>query len=238
MKNLIIVFAVFLIAALGCKMTGTNSTNSENVSKNSNSNIGSNNSNSKEQTSKVSDPANVSDSKEELLNAFKKFRNVPFVTVKSVSNDNKSETIIEQYSSVNSSFSRKSENGEATETIIVGSETFSRMNSSWEWKKESDAKTTASDSFFFPYSNLEKHIPDFDIKSKGEETINGKTATVYELTLSKPNPEVPSLIKIWIGKDNGLPLKIFNEIEQDTNLTRTFDFDSKVDIKRPTVGKK
>ena len=71
MKNLIIVFAVFLIAALGCKMTGTNSTNSESVSKNSNSNIGSNNSNSKEQT-KVSDPTKGADSKEELLNAFKR----------------------------------------------------------------------------------------------------------------------------------------------------------------------
>ena len=220
MKNLIIVFAVFLMSTLGCKMSDTNS------------NTGSNNSNSKEQ------PSKISDSKEELLNAFKKFRNVPFVIVKSVSTNNKSETIIEQYSSVNSSYSRKSEDGEAIETIIVGSETFSRINSSWEWKKESDAKMTASDNFFFPYKWFEKHIPDFDIKSEGEETINGKNAAVYNLTLSKPNPEVPSLIKIWIGKDSGLPLKIFNENEKGQNLTRTFDFESKVNIERPIVGKK
>lgn len=236
MKNFIIVFAVAFISALGCKMTSTNSTNSESVSKNSNSNIGSNNSNSKEQT-KVSDPTKGADSKEELLNAFKNFRDVPFVTAKSVSTENK-ETIIEQYSSVNSSYSRKSESGESIETIIFGSETFSRMNSSWEWKKESDAKTTASDSFFFPYKYLESHIPDFDIKSAGEETINGKNAAVYNLTLSKPNPEVPSLIKIWIDKDSGLPLKIFSEIEKDNNLTRNFDFESKVNIARPVVGKK
>lgn len=219
MKNLILVVTVFLLSFLGCRTNDTGSNN------------GNSNLNLKEPASKVSDP------KEELLNAFKKFRNVPFVTVRSVSTSDKSKTIIEQYSAVNSSFSRKTDNEEDSQTIIIGSETFSKMNSFWEWRKESESNTTASDNFFSPYDHLVKIIPGFDIKTAGEETVGGKTATIYNLTLSKPRSDVPSLIKIWIGKDNGLPLKRFNDFE-DGNLTMTWDYESTVNIERPVVGKK
>lgn len=220
MKNLILGFAVFLISVLGCKMTGTNSS-SEN-----------NSSTLKEQSSKTSNP------KEELQNAFKNFRNVPFVTVKTDGTGEESATIIEQYSSVNSSYSRKTEDGEGIETIIVGSENFSRMNSSWEWKKDSGSNEPAAKTFFFKYDAFADKIPNFEIQSGGEETVNGKAATVYNLTLAKPNPEVPSLIKIWISKDSGLPLKIFKVLGDNNKVTDTFDFESKVNIERPVVGKK
>ena len=220
MKNLILVFTVFLLSVSGCKTSGTNSNN-----RNSNSN------------SAVQPSKNVSDSKEELLNAFKKFRNVPFAAVKSVRTGNNAATILEQYSAADSSFSRKTEDGEGFETIIVGSETYSRNNSYWEWKKESESNTTASERFFSGSDQLAKYIPNFEIAADGEESVNGKTARLYNLTLSKPHPEVPSLIKIWIGKDNGLPLKRYNDFEGGS-LTMTWDYESAVKIERPVVGKK
>lgn len=220
MKKLFLVFAVFLMSVLGCKMPGSNSTNENNSSS------------IKEQ------PAKTSNLKEELQNAFKKFRNVPFATVKGERTGDNPETITEQYSSANSSYSRKSDNEENTQVIIVGPEKFSKMNSSWPWRKESDSNEPASEAFFSRYNYLAEKIPSFEIQPGAEETVNGKKAAVYSLTLAKPNPDIPSLIKIWIGKDSGLPLKMLNEFGNNNKFTETFDFETTVSIERPAIDKK
>jgi hypothetical protein len=171
------------------------------------------------------------------VSAFKKIRTVPFATVKTESTD--SPTVIEQYSSAASSYSRKGADGSLTETIIVGPETFSRNNSAFEWKKESGGSDEPADKRFFSvYDYFAQKIPFFEVQTKGEETVAGKNSDVYELTLAKPNPDVPSLIRIWIGKETGLPMKMYKELNKDDKVTDTFDYESAVNIVRPTVGKK
>jgi hypothetical protein len=219
MKHLILVLTVFLVSVLGCKTAGmTDSSNAKHTS------------NSTEQ------PSKTADSKEALVSAFKKIRTVPFATVKTESTD--SPTVIEQYSSATSSYSRKSADESLTETIIVGPETFSRNNSAFEWKKESGSDEPADKRFFSIYDYFAQKIPFFEVQSKGEETVAGKNSDVYELTLAKPNPDVPSLIRIWIGKETGLPMKMYKELNKDDKVTDTFDYESAVNIVRPTVGKK
>ena len=219
LKNLIIVSFVFSFFIVGCKTNNNNSTGEDPKS------------NNKEQSSPKSD------SKAELQNAFNKFRNVPFVTVKQFDNDNKLKQT-EKFSSADSSFHRKKEE-DGGEITIIGSETFSKENSNWEWRKESESRNTASKQFFFPYDWLAEHIPDFNITAAGEEIVEGKTAAVYSLTPPKTQEEVPSLIRIWVGKDNGLPLKRYNELkDKSMSWTETFDYETKFKIERPTVGKK
>lgn len=220
MKNLILILGVFLISVPGCKMNGADSSNGK---QNSNSTV--------QQSSKAVDP------KEALTSAFKKLRNVPFATLKTERDG--SSAIVEQYSSANSSYSRKTEDGEGTETIIVGADAFSRMNKYFPWKKESNSSDSADKAFFFSLDYLaEKIILASTVKSGGEETVNGKTAAVYESSLAERDPEIPTSIKIWIGKENGLPLKIDKESKVGSKVTHIFDFDSAVNIERPALDKK
>lgn len=221
MKNLILVLGMFLISVPGCKMTGTVSSN------------GKPGSNSTEQSSKAVD------SKEALASAFKKLRNVPFATVKIERTGDMAATIIEQYSAANSSYSKKTEVGESFEKIIIGPESFSRQNSFFPWRKESDYPESADKAFFSIHNYLaEKVIPSSEVKSGGEETLNGKTAAVYNISLAERDSDIPALIRIWIGKETGLPMKIYKEFRNGNKMTDTFDYESAVNIERPAVDKK
>ncbi len=181
--------------------------------------------------------ADASTDKEPVLNALKKLREVQAVTVKTV-RANGDAAIIEQFSASDSSYSRKAEDGESIETVIVGPETFSRMNSAWEWKKEADAdpKSSASYTFSFPINWLIRLMSGMNLQTVASEDLNGKPTTLYTLTASKETTDLPKSLKIWIGKDNGLPLKMESESDEGANTT-TYDFDSKVKIVRPVVKK-
>ena len=214
MKNLAPPLFVVLVAALGCSNFGSNSSTNPNTT-NANS----------------ASP----DRKAAIQDAFKKFRTVPFVTVKSESTGSSNTTVVEQYSASDEAFSRKFlEQGDRTEVIIVGKDNYSKMNEFWPWKVDSGSTDTAANTFFFPYDSLERMIPEFNVRDSREESIDGKTALVVTLVPPKPYPEVPSSITIWIGKDNGLPLKM----DKESRLTETFDYETPVKIEKPRVEKK
>jgi len=214
MKNLAPPLFVVLVAALGCSNFGSNSSTNPNTT-NANS----------------ASP----DRKAAIQDAFKKFRTVPFVTVKSESTGSSNTTVVEQYSASDEAFSRKYlEQGDRTEVIIVGKDNYSKMNEFWPWKVDSGSTDTAANTFFFPYDSLERMIPEFNVRDSREESIDGKTALVVTLVPPKPYPEVPSSITIWIGKDNGLPLKM----DKESRLTETFDYETPVKIEKPRVEKK
>ena len=214
MKNLAAPLFVFLVATLGCSNIGSNS---------------STNPNSTNANSASPDP------KAAIQDAFKKFRAVPFVTVKDEGTEGPMATVIEQYSASDEAFSRKYlEQGDRTEVIIVGKDNYSKMNEFWPWRVDSGSTDTAANTFFFPYDSLERMIPEFNVKDSREESVDGKTALVVTLVPPKPYPEVPASITIWIGKDNGLPLKM----EKESRRTETFDYETPVKIEKPRVEKK
>ena len=123
--------------------------------------------------------------------------------------------------------------------IIFGPDEFSRMNSNWEWSKDTSSNDTAAKRFFRNFDWIaEKYLPETEVKTENEETINGKPAKVYKLSLGKPSPEVPTSIRIWIDKDRGLPMKIAKERDGLRDLIEEIDLDTSVKIAKPTVGKK
>jgi hypothetical protein len=219
MKKLTPVFLLLLLSILGCKIPGSLSSG------------GGNNSSAKDSNTANPDP------KPQLTDAFKKFRNAAFVTVKKESVGAEAKTVVEQYSAATESFSRKYLTGDGIDVIIVGKENFSKQNSFWPWLKDTGSNYSASETFFPRYDLLTRHIPDLVVDPQGEETIEGKAASVYKLRAPKPNPDFPTSIRVWIEKDKGLILKIVTGNDKEDISTEVFDFDTPVKIERPKVEK-
>lgn len=176
--------------------------------------------------------------REDLIKSLEKFEKVPFVTLTSTSSENESEPTIEQYSAVKSAYSRKSNNKQVDQVVVIGSETFSTSTLARKWNKENESRYSAAEMLFSRFDQLIRYIPGYDnFGIEADEAINGKTATVYKMNLAKPRFEVPDSYKFWICKESGLPLKIVRTIENGIIITETFDYTTTVEIERPKVGK-
>jgi outer membrane lipoprotein-sorting protein len=217
MKKLLSFSLLVLVSISGCKLSGANSVNS---------------SSSKDTSTVAADP------RKSVSDALQKLRSVPFVTAKTERSDSDSDFTIEKFSAADQSYSQSSVSEEDSQMVIVGKETFSKMNSYWPWRKESDSSESAADRFFSHYDRIVRYLPDLNAAADGQELVDGRTANVIILTTPKPTSDWPASIKIWIDKENGLPLKFVTEVSSDTKNTKKFDFQSPVKIERPVVGKK
>jgi outer membrane lipoprotein-sorting protein len=114
------------------------------------------------------------------------------------------------------------------ETIVIGKTTYMKMGNTWQ-KMPMSLDTTITD--MRAAFNKEGMKWFSDIKYVGEETADGKPAYLYAYHNKGPRAGVgENDSKIWIAKDDGLPIKI-EAIYKSGNLkTMTIEYDYKTPV--------
>lgn len=121
--------------------------------------------------------------------------------------------------------------GSGMEMIWIGNEMYT--NAGGKWTKMPDSKTsipTLRDSF------TEEGLKTLtDVKFEGEESVDGKDALVYSYKNSTPAGNYPFTCKIWIGEDTGVPIKIYVEYTNGMlkHMTVNYDTEAVVTIEPP-----
>jgi len=125
-------------------------------------------------------------------------------------------------------------NSPLMEIIIIGKSTYMKINGKWQKSPASlsDSIPKMRDAF------TEEGLKSLgDVEYVGEDSVSGKTALLYRYKGNTLKDETAYDSKLWIGKDNGLPLKI--EVEYPNSdllkqMTTVYDYDTKVTIESPT----
>ena len=122
--------------------------------------------------------------------------------------------------------------GAGMEMIMIGDQSYMKTGSTWSKMPGTGASSvpTLRDSF-----NEEGLKTLTDVKFEGNETVDGKPALVYSYKNVTPVGAFPFTSKIWIGKDTGLPIKIFVEYTNGAlkHMTVNYDTESPVSIEAP-----
>lgn len=123
--------------------------------------------------------------------------------------------------------------GAVTDMIVIGDDSFSRVNGG-KWKKdEVDSKKTADTlRTSFDFDDRENVT---DIEFAGRETIDGREMFVYKFQTMKPYKMQQT---VWVLPKTALPLKVGTVGDfggSKIESTTVFDFDKKTTIERPEV---
>ena len=122
--------------------------------------------------------------------------------------------------------------GAGIEMIMIGNQSFMKSGAKWS-KMPGDSNAsipTLRDSF-----NEEGLKTLTDVKFEGEDTVDGKPALVYTYKNVTPKGDFPFGSKIWVGKSNGLPIKIVVDYPSGPlkQMTINYDTESPVTIEPP-----
>jgi outer membrane lipoprotein-sorting protein len=123
-------------------------------------------------------------------------------------------------------------NGAGMEIIMIGNQTYMKNGGTWsKMPGENNASMpTLRDSF------TEEGLKSLtDVKYEGTDTVGGKDALVYTYKNVTPKGGYPFSCKIWISKDNGLPMKIVVDYTNGMlkQMTVNYDTESPVTIEPP-----
>ncbi len=126
-------------------------------------------------------------------------------------------------------------NSASMEFIVIGKDTFLKSNGSWKKfpANMGDSISKMRDAFTEEGMKSLK-----DVEFAGEESVNGKSALLYKYKGETVKDANAYNSRLWIGKDNGLPLKI--EVEYPggglvKQMTTNYDYETKVSIDPPTT---
>lgn len=122
--------------------------------------------------------------------------------------------------------------GKTVEMILIGNKTYINVNGRWMSSPVPMKGATMTD--MINMFGREKMKWFSDIKYSGNDTIDGEPAYVYSYT-GKVDGMNDSDSKIWVAKDNGLPLKAEAEYK-DGKFRSTkivYDYDTPVSIEAP-----
>ena len=122
--------------------------------------------------------------------------------------------------------------GAGMELIMIGNVTYMKAGGKWtKMAASANARIpTLRDSF------TEEGLKTLsEVKFDGDDTIDGKPALVYSYKNVTPVGNYPFTSKIWVGKDSGLPMKIFVEYSNGMlkEMTVNYDTESPVTIEAP-----
>src|SRR5215204_6056182 len=173
-----------------------------------------------------------SDPKEDVIQASKKFIELPYFTANM---EGKGQTDIKsrvEYSSPDRYHVKYlGGTGAGMEMIWIGKEMYMNANGKWSRLPASNtAIPTLRDSF------TEEGLKTLsEVKFEGEDSVEGETALAYSYKNVTPVGNYPFMSKIWIGKDSGVPKKIYVEYTNGTlkNMTVNYDTASPVTIEPP-----
>jgi outer membrane lipoprotein-sorting protein len=225
-KSVAFVILVIAFGAAACSSISNLMPKSE-----TNSNSASTNSNSTSAPGNNPVTAGVN-SRDELINASKKFTGTNSFRATMDGKGSKDMHIELDYIAPDRYYLK---NAPTMETIIIGKDTYMKSGDSWRKFPVSlgDAIPKMRDAF------TEEGMKSLtDVEYVGEETVNGKSAFLYRYKGDTVKEATKYNAKIWIGKDNGLPLKIEVEYPDGTllkNMTTVYDYDTKLTIEAPSA---
>lgn len=182
--------------------------------------------------SKGSTATGGSDPRADVIAASKKFIDLPFFTANM---EGVGQTEIKsqvQYAAPDRYHVRYTGGtGAGMEMIWIGKDSYMNMNGKWSKMPTANASIpNLRDSF------TEEGLKTLgDVKFDGEETVDGKAALAYSYKNVTPVGNYPFTSKIWVGKDTGVPMKIYVEYTNGMlkNMTVNYDTESKVTIEPP-----
>ena len=122
--------------------------------------------------------------------------------------------------------------GAGMELIYIGSNSYMKPSGGKWSKMPGDAKSIPNLRDSFTEEGLKTLT---DVKYEGDESVDGKPALVYSYKNQTIVGNFPFASKIWIGKNTGLPMKIFVEYSNGAlkNMTVNYDTESPVTIEAP-----
>ena len=228
MKKLIPVILVLVFGVIGCKWLGsvrdtTSGTNGTGYG------IGKSSSSTSGRAKASSDP------RADVVEASKKFLELPYFTANM---EGQGQTAIKsqvQYSSPDKFHVKYlGGTGSGMEMIWIGKESYMNLNGKW-------SKMPASNT---PIPNLRDSFTEeglktlTDVTAEGEDSVDGKPALVYGYKNVTPVGNYPFTSKIWVSQETGVPMKIYVEYTNGTlkNMTVNYDTESKVAIEPPVIG--
>ena len=219
MKKLALILLVLGFFAVGCRFGSLKDLVSGGASGNSSS-------------SKGSSSTGGSDPKADIVAASKKFIDLPAFSAK-MEGQGQSEirSQVDYVAPDRYHVTYLGGTGAGMEMIMMGNQTYMKVAGKWT-KMPGNAKAipTLRDSF------TEEGLKTLsDVKFEGDDSVNGKPALLYSYKNVTPVGNYPFSSKIWIGKDTGLPMKIYVEYSNGMlkNMTVNYDTESPVTIEAP-----
>ena len=225
MKKLFPIILVLLFIVVGCKLPGALS----------GTNSGSTNSGSSSSSSSTSGRVKASsDPRADVVEASKKFLELPYFTANM---EGEGQTAIKsqvQYLAPDKFHIKYlGGTGGGIEMIWIGKESYMNMNGKWSKMPSSNTSVpNLRDSF------TEEGLKTLsDVTAEGEDSVDGKPALVYGYKNVTPQGNYPFSSKIWVSQDTGVPMKIFVEYTNGTlkNMMVNYDTETKVTIEPPVV---
>jgi hypothetical protein len=122
--------------------------------------------------------------------------------------------------------------GPGLETIVIGKDVYLSMNGSFE--KLPGAMDGSIPDLRATF-NKEGRKWFSDVKYVGEESVGGKPSLVYEYKNKGEGNLGENDSKIWVGKDDGLPLKIESRYKRGNLKTMVieYEYDPNIKIEAP-----
>jgi hypothetical protein len=127
-------------------------------------------------------------------------------------------------------------NSASMEFIVIGKDTYQKSNGSWKKFPANfgDSISKMRDAFTEEGMKSLK-----DVEFAGEETLDGKNALLYKYKGQTEKDANAYTSRLWIGKDNGLPLKIEFDYSAGSllkHMTINYNYETKVSIEPPTTN--
>lgn len=122
-------------------------------------------------------------------------------------------------------------NGAGMELIYIGNQSYIKTGGKWT-KMPGNAQAIPKLRDSFTEEGLKTLS---DVKFEGDDSVDGKPALLYSYKNVTPVGSYPFTSKIWIGKDTGVPMKIYVEYSNGMlkNMTVNYDTESPVKIEAP-----
>lgn len=120
----------------------------------------------------------------------------------------------------------------AMETIIIGKDTYIKIGDKWTKSSMDLGKTIPDLRDSFTEEGLKSIV---DVEYVGDDSVDGKAALVYRYKGNTVKEAGPYTSKLWVSKDDGLPLKIEVEYSEGMldKMTTVYDYESEVKIEAP-----
>ncbi len=123
---------------------------------------------------------------------------------------------------------------DSMEMIAIGKETYMKIAGKWKKSPANLGQTVSKmrDSFNEEGMKLLK-----DVEFVGEDMTDGKNAFVYSYKGNLEKDSTTYTSKLWIGKDDGLPLKIAINYSDGglKQMTTTYAYDPNIKIEAPAM---
>lgn len=127
-------------------------------------------------------------------------------------------------------------NAPSMEIIIIGKNTYLKVNGNWQKSPANLGDSIPKMRDAFTEEGMKSLT---DVEYVGEDSIDGKDALLYRYKGNTIKDATAYDSKLWIGKDDGLPLKI--EVDYPNGgvlkqMTTIYDYDTKVTIESPMAN--